>query len=201
MTTEITDKEIVALTSITEILNRSCELKVKLQPATLTDFETIFDILYENAQWLEKRNIVQWPLWWLESQRDEIKESVAKGYFYRLEVESETESEVGNVIAAVVELRSSPEKVWQDDTAAALYVHKLAIRRQYSDQQLGRKVLGLIERYSAQKNLNCLRLDCVAHNLKLRQYYESYGFKLITEVDTPEVVLALYELNIELNIE
>ena len=165
---------------------------MKLKQARIEDFELIFEILHENAKWLEKRNIVQWPLDWLDSKRGGIKTSVEHGHFYTLEIEAETHNEV----AAIVELKSSPEDIWKSDDAKVLYIHKLAIRRKYENQGLGRQVLRLIKERAIKSNMKYLRLDCVAHNLALRQYYEANGFKLITEVNTHEVVLALYELQI-----
>jgi ribosomal protein S18 acetylase RimI-like enzyme len=158
---------------------------VKLTQASLADFEIIFEILSENARWLESKNIVQWPLTWLESKHFEIKESVKQGHFFHVEIDNE--------VAAIVELRITPEEVWGSGTAPALYIHKFAIRREYSDQGLGRKVLALIAAAGVQQGLKYLRLDCVAHNSKLRQYYRSCGFELIRVVKMAEVNLALYE--------
>ena len=165
---------------------------MKLKKARIEDFELIFEILHENAKWLEQRAIVQWPLDWLESKRDEIKSSIEQGSFYNVEGEAAAHNEV----AAIVELKSSPEDIWKSDDAKVLYIHKLAIRRKYENQGLGRQVLRLIKERAIKSNMKYLRLDCVAHNLALRQYYEANGFKLTTEVDTPDVALALYELAI-----
>lgn len=159
-----------------------------LKQSELSDFENIFDILYENAKWLEERGIVQWPLAWLESKRTEIKSSVAQGDFYKIEID--------NKIAAVVELKTIPEDIWASDESKAIYIHKLAIRRIHNSQGLGHKVLNLIKQDALRKNLSYLRLDCVAHNLALREYYEAKGFNLVEEVSTPEVVLALYQLEL-----
>ena len=143
---------------------------MKLKQARIEDFELIFEILHENAKWLEKRN------------------------FYTLEIEAETHNEV----VAIVELKSSPEDIWKSDDAKALYIHKLAIRRKYENQGFGRQVLGLIKERAIKSNMKYLRLDCVAHNLALRQYYEGNDFKLVAEVTMPEVVFALYELAINI---
>lgn len=167
---------------------------MKLKPAKSEDFELIFEILHENAKWLEARNIVQWPLDWLDSKRDEINISVEQGNFYTLEIEAETHNEV----AAIVELKSSPEDIWKSDDAKVLYIHKLAIRRKYENQGVGRQVLGLIKERAIKSNMKYIRLDCVAHNLALRQYYEGNDFKLVAEVTMPEVVFALYELAINI---
>jgi len=81
----------------------------------------------------------------------------------------------------------------------ALYVHKLAIRREFSGQSLGRKIIGLIEEKAIQQGIKYLRLDCVAHNLKLREYYESCLFQFKGEINLGEINLALFEYEISAN--
>lgn len=164
---------------------------MKLKQVSLIEFEIIFDILHENALWLASRDIFQWPLDWLEAKRDEIQSSVEQGLFYSLTIDGD--------IAAVVEITSIADEFWENDESAALYVHKLAIRREFSGQSLGRKIIGLIEEKAIQQGINYLRLDCVAHNLKLREYYESCLFQFKGEVNLGEINLALFEYEISAN--
>jgi len=161
---------------------------VYLQPVSLDEFEKIYDILHENARWLTSRNIVQWPLDWLESQRQAIQQSVQSGGYSVIKID--------NDIVAVVEIKSAPEAIWNNDTSPALYIHKLAISRTYTGQHLGKKIIHLIEMKALEQSIKLLRLDCVAHNTKLRQYYESCNFTCKNEIDVGEIVLALYEYEI-----
>jgi ribosomal protein S18 acetylase RimI-like enzyme len=154
-----------------------------------TEFDSVYGILHENAMWLLSKGIVQWPLDWLKSIRAEIKESLDAELFYAVEID--------NKLAAVFEIRSSPEEVWQNNQDEALYIHKLAIHREYSNRGLGRSILDLMKTKIRQENISFLRLDCIAHNHKLREYYESCGFNLKGIVDAGEVNLALYEHEIK----
>lgn len=156
-----------------------------------TDFNTVFDILHENALWLESHDIFQWPLDWLEAKRDEIRASVEQGLFYSVKINGD--------IAAVVEITSVADEFWKNEQSAALYVHKLALRREFSGQGLGRKIIALIEERAQQLGIEYLRLDCVAHNLKLRDYYESCLFQFKGEINLGEINLALYEYEISAN--
>jgi hypothetical protein len=149
----------------------------------------VFDILYENAVWLLSKNILQWPLDWLESIRTEIMSSIGAGLFYATDIDGQ--------LVAVVEVRSKPEEIWKNNEAEALYIHKLAIKREYADGDLGRYILTQIKSKAMQHNINYLRLDCVSHNDRLREYYESCDFKLKGIVETGEVDLALYEHQIK----
>jgi ribosomal protein S18 acetylase RimI-like enzyme len=158
---------------------------VNLRQANTSEFDLVFDVLYENATWLLSKGIFQWPLDWLESIRCEIKSSIDQGLFFVAEIQDE--------FAAVVEIRSAPEEIWKNNAVDALYIHKLAICRKYADRGLGVNVINQIKHQAIRQNIDYLRLDCVAHNDKLREYYESCGFKLKGIVDADVVNLALFE--------
>jgi len=164
-------------------------MDINLRQVRSAEFDAVYGILHENATWLLSIDILQWPLDWLESISPVIKTSIDAGLFYAVEIDNE--------VAAVCEIKTAPEILWGNNQTEALYIHKLAIRRKYSDYGLGRNILDLIKSKAKQKNINFLRLDCVAHNDKLREYYESCGFNLEGIVDAGEVNLALYELYIQ----
>jgi len=164
-------------------------MDINLRQVRDTEFDTVYGILHENATWLLSKDILQWPLDWLESIRLEIRASIEAELFHAVELD--------NTLAAVLEIRSAPEVLWGNNQDEALYIHKLAIQRQYSGSSLGRNILALLKSEARQKNISFLRLDCVAHNNKLRAYYESCGFNLKGIVDAGEVNLALYEHQIQ----
>ena len=162
---------------------------MNLRQVNTSEFDIVLDVLHENAIWLLSKGIFQWPLDWLESIRTEIKASIDSDLFYA--------AEIGNKLAAVIEIRSAPEEIWQNDEAEALYIHKLAICRKYAGSGLGQNIITLIKSKAKRQDINYLRLDCVAHNNKLREYYESCEFKLKGIVEAGEVNLALYEHKIQ----
>jgi ribosomal protein S18 acetylase RimI-like enzyme len=164
-------------------------MDINLRQVRDVEFDAVYGILHENATWLLSKDIFQWPLTWLESICPEIRASIKAELFYAVELD--------NTFVAVLEIRSAPEILWGNNQDEALYIHKLAIQRQYSDSSLGRNILAFIKTEARQKNINFLRLDCVADNNKLREYYESCGFNLKGIVDAGEVNLALYEHQIQ----
>jgi GNAT superfamily N-acetyltransferase len=160
-------------------------MDVNLRQVRDTEFDEVYGILHENATWLLSKGIFQWPLDWLESIRPDIHASIEAGLFQAVDID--------NSLAAVLEIKFAPELLWGNNQDEALYIHKLAIQRKYSDRGLGRHIIELIKSKARQKNISLLRLDCVAHNDKLRAYYESCGFNLKDIVDVGEVDLAMYE--------
>ena len=153
------------------------------------EFESVFCILRENARWLFAKGILQWPLDWLESIQSEIQSSIDSGLFYVADIDQK--------IAAVIELKSEPEELWENDESPCLYIHKIAISRQYSNKGLGLNMLDFSQSQAIEKNAKYLRLDCVAHNKQLRNYYESYGFNLKGVVESGKINFALYEYKIQ----
>lgn len=164
---------------------------MNLQQATTEQSNTVFAIIKENAQWLENKGIVQWPLTWINSIKDEILQSVERGLFYVIEAH--------NQITAVIELRTEPEAIWDYDQASSLYIHKLAINRLNAPKGTGRDVIELIKQQALAQKIPLIRLDCVAHNKKLRQFYQLCGFTFIKEVITEDITFALYEFKVVKN--
>ena len=153
------------------------------------EFQDTFDILKENALWLESKNVFQWPLDWLETIRDEVEESVRLEKFQCAEINKE--------MAVVVELGGSPEETWGNDLAKAIYIHKLAIRRKFSSAGIGGAMIKAVVELAKVQGARYARLDCVASNTRLRKYYESFGFVLQGETHNGHVDVALYELALE----
>ncbi|NRB40602.1 MAG: GNAT family N-acetyltransferase [Pseudomonadales bacterium] len=156
-----------------------------LKPITAAQFDAVFNILEENARWFLAKNIKQWPLHWLASKETEIRLSIDSGHYYY--------TEINHQMAAIVEIKQEPEELWNNDSSAAIYMHKLAIQRKISASGLGIKMLDAIKDLASDHGADSIRLDCVAHNLKLRQYYEAYGFTFKGETNNGDIVLALFE--------
>lgn len=163
---------------------------MQLRPARKHEFDAIYAILEQNALWMKDQGIFQWPMDWLDSIRTELQQSVDNGLFYVVELQQQ--------IAAVVEVLTEPEHIWQYDNTPALYLHKFAIDRQYAGSGLGKSMLNWARTKALSLGMDCLRLDCVSHNPELRQYYESAGFQLKAVVAADIVDRALYELPIRL---
>ncbi len=149
----------------------------------------VFDIIHENALWLNSKNIMQWPMDWLHSIENEINDSISLGQFYSTQIDDE--------FSAVVEIKTSPEEIWAYDASLSVYVHKLAILRKHTGKGLGLIVINLIKALAIKQGMHSIRLDCVAHNVKLRAYYESCGFTFIKEVKTTNIALALFECKVD----
>lgn len=159
---------------------------MELRSAKVSDCEMVYRILHENAVWLETRKIVQWPIPWLESKREEIFKSVKYGEFFIAYKQ--------NAVVAVVEIKTEPESMWGFDGGASLYIHKLALSAGHRGKGIGREVIRKIVSRAKKDGFQYIRLDCVANNKKLCEYYCASGFRFKGVANNGEVDVALYEL-------
>ncbi|MFJ8649555.1 GNAT family N-acetyltransferase [Streptomyces sp. NPDC093546] len=79
-------------------------------------------------------------------------------------------------------------ELWWDDPAAwgpqaptAGYVHRLMTDRRTAPPGTGRRMLAEAERRVAEAGRTLCRLDCLAHNARLRRYYEDAGYTVVGE--------------------
>jgi ribosomal protein S18 acetylase RimI-like enzyme len=90
----------------------------------------------------------------------------------------------GEALVGTLRLLLREPIVWpeiaEDD---AVYVYNLAVRRKWANQQLGGRLLEWASQRALTLGRTCVRLDCVAENTLLRDYYTRAGFMDRGEVD------------------
>lgn len=156
---------------------------VQAQPS---DIDIVISILEEAGQWLPG------PF-----RRDRIASSIELGQVYLAKQEEEA---IGTLT-----LQWSDKLVWGDVPDDAGYVHRLAIRRAFAGNGLGRLLLQWAEDIAASVGKHYLRLDCWTDNLTLCQYYERAGYicrgKLVFQGKQQAWNTSLYEKNLQEKID
>ncbi|WP_214413021.1 GNAT family N-acetyltransferase [Sphaerisporangium fuscum] len=156
-----------------------------LRNATLDDLPGVLTLLAETAAWLNGRGIRQWPAGGFPASR--IEPLIAEGNLYVLDDESQA-GEEGSAPAATLTLdeHADPE-FWRrgDHPEAALYVHKLAVKRAFAGRGLGETLLDWANLRVAASGRRWLRLDCSKDNPGLQSYYRTIGFQHVRTVDLP----------------
>lgn len=141
--------------------------QIKLARATPPDLGNVQEVLTEAAQWMRAERGVndQWP----ERFPDwVIEEAIAAGEMFLVRA--------GEDLVGTVRIQHSDESAWGADDAEAVYVHSLAVRRKFGGRGLGAAILDQVQREAAAAGRPLLRLDCVATNEGLKQYYRDLGF-------------------------
>ena len=151
-----------------------------------SESDTVQRILQDNARWMETNNIDQWTVDWIASLAPEIEASVADGKYWCLAQSNE--------LLGIVEITQHPEALWQFDDSPAVYLHKLAVNRQFNRKGVGSTLLRAAIEHAKQIQVHFVRFDCVASNTHLRTYYTNQGFTYITQRPHENLQLALFEM-------
>ncbi len=148
------------------------------------DLDSVLEILEEASRWLSSKGLeTQWRL--SPAFRQTIKDNIESGDVY---VVKDVEGTVGTIT-----LQWNDKKFWGDLPSDAGYVHKLAIKRSYGGKRLGLRLLQWAEAKARAEGKKYLRLDCLASNKTIREYYEKAGFIHVRDTLAPGWKASLYE--------
>ena len=147
-----------------------------IRPGTTEgDVETAVQILQEVRAWLRDQGSDQWQD---KEPSTERMASAAETHTLFM-VESG-----GHVIGTLtVDERADPE-FWtqEDEPESALYVHRLAVRRAVSGNEVGSSLLDWASKRAAAQGKRRIRLDAWRTNDRLHQYYIERGWQLVRTV-------------------
>jgi ribosomal protein S18 acetylase RimI-like enzyme len=157
---------------------------VRIIRAQHGDLDRVLEILEEASRWLSSKGL---ETQWLPSPafRQTIKNNIERGDVY---VVKDVEGTVGTIT-----LQWSDKKFWGDLPPDSGYVHKLAIKRSYGGKRLGLRMLQWAEAKARVEGKRYLRLDCLASNKTIREYYEKAGFVHVRDTLAPGWKASLYE--------
>jgi ribosomal protein S18 acetylase RimI-like enzyme len=149
---------------------------LRIVSAQAEDVGRYIDLLEEVADWLAQRGLNQWRPGSFRLSANYYSESIRRG-----EVQL---AFCGDALVGTLRLLLREPIVWpevaEDD---AVYVYNFAIRREWANQQLGSRVLEWASHRALALGRRCVRLDCVAENTFLRDYYTRAGFMDRGEID------------------
>jgi GNAT superfamily N-acetyltransferase len=83
---------------------------------------------------------------------------------------------------ATLTLTDADPLIWDDAEVPALYLQKLASKRERAGQGIGSFVINWAKRHALEQRKQFLRLDTWATNLRLKNYCESQGFAHVRTV-------------------
>jgi GNAT superfamily N-acetyltransferase len=157
---------------------------VNIRPAGLADVEVVGALIDDATAWVGRLGFEQWPL---PFPRDELAAAIAREEVYLAEVD-------GEAVATVTVLADDPV-YWGERPPDALYVHKLAVRRDRAGRGLGAALVEWAARRAGALGRDFLRLDCLCGDPRIRRYYEALGFEHRGDLDDEVrgLRLSLYE--------
>lgn len=159
-----------------------------IRKASAGDADTVIRILRDAAAWLIDKGIHQWDSYLTNEAASEITQAIKAGTTY-LVTENDQPVATFNLSRQQNELDTS---LWGSGNDNALYLHRLAIDKNYRHRHIGKKLLEWIQE-NCQSGSHVLRLDCVADNPGLNQFYVDAGFIFSGYAEAKKVRFSRYE--------
>ena len=157
-----------------------------IRRAEPADLDAVAAILEEAAGWLRAKGIDQWRAW---LPLKPVIEAIERGECYLAWLDGQP---VGTLLLRL-SLQWPDTAIWGEVPDDAGYVHSLAVRRAFAGRGLGRQMLDWAAGMVAASGKPYLRLDCMAENRALNDYYRRAGFSYRGERRGDGWAASLYE--------
>lgn len=151
------------------------------------DMEPVTALLKKSAAWLKEKGVYQWTYLLHAENNEEIPKDILAGNTYVVKKD--------NKYVATFTIYEEPSEwdyeLWKDNLKDAYYLHRFTVNRTYKNQNVGSELLQWIIAHLEGKD--CLRLDCVADNKILNEFYLQAGFTLKAYKNYGTDKMSLYE--------
>jgi GNAT superfamily N-acetyltransferase len=155
---------------------------VNVRRAQPEDTGTVAELLDEATRWVHELGYEQWPL---PFPHDELEAAIDRAEVFVVEDDEQA-------VATVTLLWDDPA-YWGARPPDAVYVHKLAVRRDRSGHGIGAAIVAWANAEAIEAGRDYLRLDCLRDNPGIRDYYEQLGFEHRGDLVRGGRPMSLYE--------
>ncbi|OAB46194.1 GNAT family N-acetyltransferase [Paenibacillus glacialis] len=164
------------------VRNKYVNERVSASQANLKDTEDIMRILIGNARWLQSKGSTQWSGLLHGVDSHDMVGSISRGEVFAFK---ENGVCVGTVILKQM-VSEWDNNLWGKDEShsnTSVFVHRLAIHREYAGKGLGADILRWAESGVCFDGKDRIRLDCVGDNTTLNRFYSQNGYEYMGEVN------------------
>jgi GNAT superfamily N-acetyltransferase len=152
--------------------------------AAEADLHDILQLRLEAANWLIGKGIQQWNPQSMTAQKVQDNYENAELFI----------AKCNGWPVGSYSIQWSDAMIWKGrDQGDAGYIHKLVTNRECKGSDIGRQLLASAELYIQQKGKRLSRLDCMADNIRLNQFYVDAGYAFVTRLDAASWSASLYE--------
>lgn len=159
--------------------------QLEIRHARMEEAAVILELWQMSARWLNAKGIYQWrPEYFRIEQVMEFLTNGSDVYVAECQ---------GEIVGTYVITWSDPY-IWQElDHNDAGYIHRFAVNRNYKGLGLGPVLIQSAIDQILQRGKSTVRLDCMADNVRLNQYYRDLGFGFVRRWESDGWKANLYE--------
>ncbi|GIP28224.1 putative N-acetyltransferase YesJ [Paenibacillus sp. J23TS9] len=137
------------------------------------DKEAVNDLMVQAAAWLQSKGSKQWHELLAGEDRHGVTDAIDRGDVF---IFKQDDTMAGMVILQQ-HASSWDRSLWgEEGHEPAVYLHRLAINREFGGEQLGSAILQWAEHGVRFPDKDRVRLDCIASVPALNQLYSGAGF-------------------------
>ncbi|MCE3227769.1 MAG: family N-acetyltransferase [Bacteroidetes bacterium] len=168
---------------------------MQILPSIPTDIDIIFEF-YDKAIAFQKANSNQH---WLPFERSLIEKEIEEHRQWKIVMEGK--------IVCIFAITFSDPNIWGErNTVPAIYIHRIVTNPDFRGNNFVGNIVDWAKIYGKQHEKRYVRMDTWGDNLKLKSYYEKFGFSYLGII-TPQrvnelpahyssITLSLFELPI-----
>ena len=145
--------------------------------------DLVIRILNDTAEWLGSRGL---PRRWGSAL-------VRERFLAQIHHEEVFLARIGDDVVGTITLQWSDPVFWNGASPDAAYIHKFAVVRAYAGRKIGEEVLRWAEKKARLASKKYVRLDCLASNSIIRDYYEKAGYMHRGDISPTGWRASLYE--------
>lgn len=147
--------------------------RIAVSQAKTADAPAVMELLVGAAKWLQSKGSTQWSALLSGDDHHDVVGHIENGELFLFKD--------GDTLAGIVLLMQVPgdwdHHLWgPDGHEPNVYLHRLAINRDYAGQGLGADIVRWAETGISFPGKTVMRLDCIASNPKLNAFYSGLGY-------------------------
>ncbi len=109
---------------------------------------------------------------WQGFERSMVQKTIDDGFQYQIVIDNE--------IACIFTLALNDPQIWDEkDVDPAVYIHRIATNPKFRGKHFVKHIVAWVKEYAIEHKKEYVRLDTLAGNEKLNNYYMSCGFNYL----------------------
>ncbi len=151
---------------------------MKIKKAKIADLFKIMEMYTSCVNGMIKNNIDQWDETYPNNEI--IQKDIEFGTYYIADIN-------GSIVGGInIDQEQDPtylEVDWKDKTSSFLVVHRLAVKEEFWNQKIGKKLMDFAENLVLEKKLKSIRLDTYSNNPQAINFYKKLGYNQLGAIN------------------